>query len=90
MRSVRLLSVPGGQALVGALGLEEPGGHTNLSSLRQTDIYQKCLCPGVKDLKGFLTPACSPHPEPSELPACRPSQRNTLGNQPPHPDPPRG
>lgn len=30
MRSVRSLSVPGGQALAGGLGLEEPGGHANL------------------------------------------------------------
>lgn len=85
-----MLIVPGGQALVGALGLEEPGGHTNLSSLRQIDIYYKCLCTRVEDLKVLLTPAYSPHPEPSELPACRPSQRNILGNQPPHPDPLRG
>ena len=30
-----MLIVPGGQALVGALGLEEPGGHTNLARFRQ-------------------------------------------------------
>lgn len=41
VRSVRLLSVPGGQALFGALGLEEPGGQTNLSKMR--DFFFKNL-----------------------------------------------
>lgn len=39
VRSVRLLSVPGGQALFGALGLEEPGGQKNLS--KKTHIFPK-------------------------------------------------
>lgn len=43
VRSVRLLSVPGGQALVGALGFEEPGGHTNLIGFRQRQQSGKFL-----------------------------------------------
>lgn len=63
---MRLLSVPGGQALVGALGLEEPGGHTNLSRFRQIDqnyrtILKLLKTGSEKDLKRLLTLACSPH-----------------------------
>lgn len=35
-RLLRLLNVPGGQAWVGALGLEEPTGHTYLQQPRST------------------------------------------------------
>lgn len=41
VRSVRLLRVPGGQALDGSFGRAEPGGHTNLKKKKQTHFDQK-------------------------------------------------
>lgn len=53
-----MLSVPGGQALVGALGLEEPGGHTNLFRFRQIGQNERDREGRIKTQVHSINKAC--------------------------------